>query len=391
MRKKVVLGIAFALVLAFATAMVGCASGSSSASASSASASASSASASSESASASSASASSSAAAADLAPIAVSYLNKAGYEDIIVADNQGFYKDCGTEVTLLPVTGSGQQSVEALLAGQSDIAATGQGPVADAIKQYGDDIIVLAGTNISTGGQVWVAGAGLTGDAAITPYDPATDNKADVKASFEAAAAAKGGTIKCGIQQGATTESEFKKWLKAFDISFNDFGAEGDGTVTLVDLKANTIPTALATGEDIDMMAASQPYPDTALASIEGSYKIGANSDINSYSVMCLITTKDVFAEKEDSIKAFLEAEKESVDFMNGNADEAIKICADSIGTDVDSVKAQFDIANFKVDMSDQMISVLQKACKGKEVEITEDQLKAQMPLIEWLNGTLNK
>ena len=37
------------------------------------------------------------------------------------------------------------------------------------------------------------------------------------------------------------------------------------------------------------------------------------------------------------------------------------------------------------------MIKTLQKACKGKEVEITEDQLKAQMPLIEWLNGTLNK
>jgi hypothetical protein len=106
---------------------------------------------------------------------------------------------------------------------------------------------------------------------------------------------------------------------------------------------------------------------------------------------MCLITTKKVYAEKEDAIKAFLEAEKKSVDFMNSNPDEAIKICADSIGTDEASVKAQFDIANFKVDMSDQMISTLLKACKGKEVDITEDQLKAQMPLIDWLSNTLNK
>ena len=37
----------------------------------------------------------------------------------------------------------------------------------------------------------------------------------------------------------------------------------------------------------------------------------------------------------------------------------------------------QSDIANFKIDLSDKMISTLQKACKGKEVEITEDQLKA--------------
>ena len=76
------------------------------------------------------------------------------------------------------------------------------------------------------------------------------------------------------------------------------------------------------------MMAASQPYPDTALASIEGSYKIGDNADIKSYQVMCLITTKSVYAEKEGAIKAFLESEKKSVDFMNSNANEAIKICA---------------------------------------------------------------
>ena len=372
MKKKVFVGAALAFVLAFAGVLAGCSgNGASSSSA------------------ASSSTASSSAAKADLAPITVSYLNKANYEDVIVADHEGFYKECDAAVTTLPVTGSGQQSVEALIAGQSDIAATGQGPVADAIKQYGDDIVVLAGTNIATGGQMWVAGPGLTGDAAITPYNKDADNKAEVKASFEAAAAAKGGTIKCGVQKGATTESEFKKWLKAFEISFNDF-VEGDGTVTLVDLKANTLPTTLASG-DIDMMAASQPYPNTAIESVAGSYAIGKNSDINSYSVMCLITTKKVFDEKEDSIKAFLEAEKKAVDFMNSNTDEAIKICSEAIGTDEANEKAEFDIANFKVDMSDKMISTLQKACKGKEVEITEDQLKAQMPLIDWLNGTLNK
>ncbi len=365
MKKKVLVGLVLAFALAFTGALAAC-SGSSSSSSSSA------------------------AKSGDLKPISVSYLNKAGYEDIIVADNQGFYKNCGTEVTLLPVTGSGQQSVEALLAGQSDIAATGQGPVADAIAQYGDKIVVLTGTNISTGGQVWAAGAGLTGDKAITPYDKNKDNKAEVKASFEAAAAANGGTIKCGVQKGATTESELKKWLKAFDISFNDF-TEGDGTVTLVDLKANTLPTALASGNDIDMMAASQPYPDTALAEVKGSYKIGDNSDINSYGVACLITTKDVYAQKEASIKAFLEAEKKATDFMNAKPEEAIKICANSIGTDEASVKAQFDIANFKVDMSDKMISTIQKACKSKGADLTEDQLKAQMPLIDWLNGTLNK
>ena len=313
--------------------------------------------------------------AGDLAPLSIAYLNKAGYEDIIVADNQGFF---GPEITLNVVEGSGQQTVEALLAGSVDIAATGQGPIADAIKQYGDDIVILAGTNRSTGSQVWVAGPNMPG---LVSYDKAADNKADVKASFEEAAAAKGGPILVGVQQGASTESQFKSWLKFMDISFNDFGAEGDGTVTLVDIKANNLPTTLSTGADIDMMAASQPYPDTALASIEGSYKVGDSSDNDTYLAFFLITTKDKFAEKEDSIKAFLEADKMAIDFINANPDEAIQICADSIGTAPENIKATLDLDTYSMDMGDQNVSIIKKALKGKEVELSDDELAAMMPL----------
>lgn len=327
----------------------------------------------------------------DYEPISVAYLNKASYEDIIVADSQGFYDECGPEVTLHVVTGSGQQSVEALLAGTVDIAATGHGPAANAVKEYGEDIVIIAGTNCATGGQVWVAGPALTGDKQIVAYDKAKDNKAEVKESIEKAAAANGGTIRCGVQKGATTESELKSWLKAMGVSFNDFGTTGEGVVTLVDVKANTLPTVLATGKDIDMMAASQPYPDTAVAQIEGAYRIGDNSDIDSYAVSCLITTKEVYEQKEASIKAFLEAEKMAVDFMNENPEEAIKICAESIGTDEASVAAAFEIADFKVTLSDQMIQTLQNTCAKKGAEVTVGQLEAQMPLIEWMDSELNK
>ena len=372
--------VAIVTVVALATlALAGCSSTPASSSSASASGSAS--------ASASSASASASSAAANYAPLSVAYLNKAGYEEIIVADNQGFYKDCGPEVTLNVVEGSGQQTVEALLAGSVDIAATGQGPIADAIKQYGDDIVILSGTNRSTGSQVWVAGPTLTGDTQIVSYDKAADNKDAVKASFEAAAASLGGTIKCGVQQGASTESQFKSWLKFMGISFNDFGKEGDGVVTLVDIKANNLPTTLSTGSDIDMMAASQPYPDTALGQVQGAYKIGDSSDNDTYLAFFLITTKEKFAEKEASMKAFIEAEKVATNFLNNNSAEAIKICADSIGTKEENVKATFDLDTFSMDLGDENVKIIKKALKGKEVELTDEQLAAQMPLRDWLNG----
>ncbi len=319
-------------------------------------------------------------------PISVAYLNKAGYEDIIVGDHEGYFEDSECEITLYTVSGSGQQSVEALLAGSADIAATGQGPVADAIAEYGDEIIVLACSNCSTGGQVWVAGPNMTGDAELVAYDADADNKDEVLASFEAAAEALGGTIKAGVQQGATTESEFKSWLKAMGISYNDFDTEGDGIVTLVNVQANTLPTTLSTGTDIDIMAASQPYPDTAISQIEGAYKIGSNSDIDSYGAACLITTKTVYEEKEDSIKAFLEADKLALDYMNENPDEAIQICADSEGASVDTVEAAFDIANFKLQLDDLAISTILKTCEKKDVDITEDELVEMMPLIDWLD-----
>ena len=202
-----------------------------------------------------------------------------------MADKKGYFDVAPMDVELLTVSGSGQQSVEALLAGSADIAATGQGPVADALGQYGDDIVVLCGTNCNTNSQVIVAAPSMAGDTAITPYDKASDNKAEVKASFEAAAAALGRPVKLGVQQGATTESAVKSWMSAMGVSVNDFGTEGDGTVTLVDVKANTLPTVLAAGSDIDLMAASQPYPDTALSAAPGSYRVGSNADTNSYDV----------------------------------------------------------------------------------------------------------
>ena len=320
-------------------------------------------------------------------PLSVSYLNKASYEDIIVADNQGLFDAAGPEIALYTVSGSGQQSVEAMLAGSSDIAATGQGPVADAIKQYGDDIVVLAGTNCATGGQVWVAGANMTGDAQLTPYDSATDNKAEVKASFEAAAAALGHPVRAGVQQGASTESDFKSWLKAMDISFNDFGAEGDATVQLVNVQANMLPTTLSTGDDIDVMAASQPYPDTAVAQVAGAYEIGSNADTGAYTVSFAITTRDVYEAKEDSIKAYYRAIQQACDFMNGSEEEAVQIVADSIGSSVEDAQAAFDIADFNVALSDQMIDTLLSTCEKKGVEITRDELIAQMPLYDWITN----
>lgn len=336
--------------------------------------------------------AASSTASKDLQPISLAYLNKAGYETIIAADAEGIFADGAVPVELLPVSGSGQQSVEALLAGSADIAATGQGPVANAIGEYGEDIVVLCGTNCNTDSQVIVAGPAMTGEAQIVAYDKAAANEADVKASFEAAAAVLGHPVLIGVQQGATTESALRSWLKKMGVSVNEFGEEDEGTVTLVDVKANTLPTVLATGEDIDMMAASQPYPDTAVASVEGAYRVGSNADTDSYDVACYITTKDIYEQKEASIKAFIEDLKAATDYLSDKANEeaAIDACAESMGADRETVVAAFEVADWKTTMSDTMIQSIVKAAAKNYPDVTEETVRACCPLIDWLDE-LNK
>ncbi len=328
----------------------------------------------------------------ELAPVSLAYLNKAGYETIIVADEQGFFADGDVDVELLPVSGSGQQSVEALLAGSADIAATGQGPVANAIGEYGDEIVVLCGTNCNTDSQVIVAGPAMTGDAQIVAYDKSAKNEAAVAESFQNAAVALGHPVRIGVQQGATTESALRSWLKKMNITLNEFGTEGDGMVTLVDVKANTLPTVLATGDDIDMMAASQPYPDTAVANVQGAYKVGSNADTDSYDMAAYITTKTIFQEKEASIKAFIEDLKRTTDYMSdaNNEAAAIQACASSMGADTETVAAAFKVADWKTTLSDTMIQSIQKAGAKNYPNMTAEDVRACCPLIDWLNE-LNK
>ena len=171
--------------------------------------------------------------------LTIVYLNKNGYEVQIIAEEKGFFSQVGLDVEVKNVTGSGQDAVNAMLAGEADIAFTGEGPVATTMNKYPGELVVLGGVTTATGGQVWVAGPEIADK--IVAYDKTGQNKAEVKSSFEQMKGA-GAPIKLGVQQGSTTEGEIKAWLKFMDIPFNDFGApDSEKLVTLVNIKANQL------------------------------------------------------------------------------------------------------------------------------------------------------
>ena len=316
------------------------------------------------------------------AELKVSYLKKSAYETQIIADYKDVFSNYNLDVESVPVSGSGSDSVNLLLTGVVDIANTGEGPVVSAIKKYGDDIVVVCAANVYTGGQVWVASPEMVGDKAITPYNKDSDNKSAVKASFEKAKNALGRPIVLGVQQGATTESEVKSWLKEMGISFNNFGEEDNcKLVTFKNLKANTLPSAMS-AKEIDILAASQPYPDNALATNPGSYKIGDNSDIDSYGLSVYITTKEIYNEKKAEIKKFVSALKDATDYMidPANYKECTEKCAEVAGTSVATFESAWAISEFQIGWTDKMADVLHNTCQKKGVDVTLEFCKGLSP-----------
>jgi len=312
--------------------------------------------------------------------LSVVYLKKNGYETEMVAEKKGFFGDFGLTVKGETVTGSGQDAVNKLLAGAVDIAATGQGPVANTLHNYADDLIIICGVNQSSGGQVWVAKI-----PGLVQYDGT--NKDAVVNSFKTVSENGANPIELGVQKGATTESEIKGWLNFMGIPFNDFDKDDSGKyVNLKNYKANELVTTLATGT-IDAMAASQPYPTQALAQVDGAYRLGSNADNGSYDVSMYVTTKKVYDEKKDAIEKFIKGLDKASKYMAdpANADECKKIVNDVIN-DQAAVDNAFETAQWKTAWTDEMANTLLKTCTKKGYsEVTLEICKEKCPFTELL------
>lgn len=301
--------------------------------------------------------------------LSVVYLNKSSYEALIVADKKGFFDELDFEVTKHLVTGSGQDAVNAMIAGSADIAATGEGPAINALNQYGDKIVVLCSYDISTGAHVWVAQKSLIdgGDIVV-----------DGKSPQEVADQLKNSNYKVGVIQGSSTEAMFKWWCDNFGVTYN---TTAGSDLQLKYLTGNTLTSTFA-AKEIDILVGSQPYPATVMESA-GGVKIGSSEDIEVYSTCVLVTTKAMYDNKTEQMKAFVAAIKKSTDFMNENMDEAIDICASAIDWSKAAQTASFAASTPKVAFNDTVVDIMYGVSVGKKFNnvVTRDMINNSCPL----------
>ena len=297
----------------------------------------------------------------------VAYLNKGGYETFMVAEEKGFYNDLDFDVEKLLVMGSGQDAVNVLTSGNADIAATGEGPVITTLNAYGDDIVVLASYTVSVGGQVWVAkpSSGVGGN---TPQETADSMKGKTAVVIE----------------GSSTEKIFKRWCAAFNLGIST-EVDPDKLYLRLLPDGSVLLETFGTDASVDILAASQPYPTTAMAQYN-AVKVGDSSDINANSTTVILTTKEIYEEKKEMMKAFVTALYETTKYINANQEECIKICSDRIGNSVAAETLAFEGTTFKVSYDDIIIDTL-IAARGTFDQITKEFLISVCPLKTYLDS----
>jgi ABC-type nitrate/sulfonate/bicarbonate transport systems, periplasmic components len=305
----------------------------------------------------------------------LAYLEKSGYEEIMVADGKGYFDELDFKVTLNAVSGSGADCVEQLMTGNVDIASTGEGPYINALALHPNDVKIIGSYSVNTEGQMWV---GRIGSGIVDPSTLSDSMTKDEKA--QAVADSMSGK-KFGILDGSSTHNMFKKWCAKYGLEMVEPGVSPTTTkYILMEYPANgaALVERLAIDGGVDAIAASNPFPINAIDKGYG-YKIGSSLDLDLPSVAVFVTTKAVYDEKTEMIENFLRAMKKATDFMSDpeNLEECLDICAPRVNWTENAQEIMFSTNTSKISFDDDIVAAL---VAGAGTKVTEAQIIASCP-----------
>ena len=296
--------------------------------------------------------------------ISIAYLNL-GYYPFMVGFEKGYFNNLDFNVKPIVVTGSGQDAVNAVLAGDATMAATGDAPFINTLGKYPDKLVGLTQYTQSSGslaGHIWIANNSLKGslDAIEKDADGVVSNSATTAAQIKEITAnkegsGKDGTFSIGVINGSTTHTNIRKWCLSNDLTYAE-GALEDSLKTGVDVHIIQVPkgsdaSVLITYlEKVDALATNKTLNGNIMSAIgDKVYAFGDSSALSgtSYSVLC--TTQANYDKYKDQMIQVLEVLKEIEEWIKNNVEEASKICADLSGDKAETIAKNINGANYKV------------------------------------------
>lgn len=234
----------------------------------------------------------------------LTYSNKIDYEPLIIAQEKGFFKDEGLNVTALVVSG-GIQSAEALATGSADMGAMGDAPgVTLLAKNMGAKLVARYGD-----------GEGQHRLVGWTDIISVSDLQGK----------------KVGVQFGSSSQGALLRLLEANGMSDDD--------ITQVPLSPADMPNAVKTRQ-VDAIIGSEPWPNN-VENANGAdvHEIANSSGLGSTYPLVLMVTQKLNDEKPEAVTAALKAIDRAIEYMDSNYDDAIALCAGKIGISAEDEK----------------------------------------------------
>jgi sulfonate transport system substrate-binding protein len=231
-------------------------------------------------------------------PVRLTYSEKACYAPVIVAVEEGYYKDEGLDIEPLVVTG-GIESAEALISGQADLAVMGDAPTCIVMSRAKDARLVAC------------QALGERMHRLVVRDDSGIAEPTDLEGK------------RIAVQLGSSTHGGLMEYLDANGVDASK--------VELVSLSPRDFPEAVQ-AKQVDGIAGSEPWPGNVMAACPETHELANFEGLgNLYPLP--ITGRGAFLDEHPEVAgAIIRATKKAVDLIASDPHQAAEIQAKASG-----------------------------------------------------------
>jgi sulfonate transport system substrate-binding protein len=267
-------------------------------------------------------------------PIRIGAANATDHAAAFIGVEKGIFAKHGLDAKIVMYQ-TGPEMINGLLSNQQDVNIMGSIPFLAGVSR--DQPLVLIGH--------------LHGDATRQYY---ADNNSIVTSAASGIKDIKGlKGKKVGLPRGTGAEGYLLGVLGENGMKIGD--------ITLVNLKPSDQVTALRQG-DVDAVAAWEPWATTAVARVPGAVRVVQGGCESCYDPGSILTTREVIAQKAETLRRFMVAFAEAHQWLRQHFDEAAEINTRWVtGVDLDIMKQAIRRSNYDLRLSRNTLEGYQK------------------------------
>ena len=200
---------------------------------------------------------------------------------------------------------SGPPEMQAMLAGDLDIAYVGTAPPISAIAQ-GLDAKIVAAVNLNGSNLVFKPGLTYNGIQSLLGLSIGT------------------------LPPGSIQDTVMKKWLKDNDVDLS--------RVKIIPMSPGDAVTAIEAGK-IDGVFLNHPSPAIIELDGKGQSVLASGEMWPNHACCSLVVSGRLIREHPDLVRQIIKTHMRATDYVNANSEDAAKICADKTGQDLKMVE----------------------------------------------------